>query len=115
MICSGLRHCRRGALLAPERDEPRNDDDEIDLPKKRLQHRECLPQVARWNQISVANCGERRVAEEQVLIGGRVRHTFKERCGAQKANRRVDEGERESEQQVDTNRSDHRLRRHHAV
>src|SRR5258706_7871766 len=68
-----------GTHLTPQRNQPRDHDNEIDLARKRFQHRERLANAARWYKVAIPDCGERCIAEEQIVIGRRVRLARKER------------------------------------
>ena len=56
-----------GSILPPERNPTSHDDDKIDLAEKRLHHRERLAQGTRWHEITVANCGQCCIAEEEEI------------------------------------------------
>src|SRR5258708_6516745 len=68
-----------GTHLTPQRNQPRDHDNEIDLARERFQHRERLAYAARWHKVAIPDCGKRRIAEEQIVSGGRVRLARKER------------------------------------
>src|SRR5689334_20250905 len=73
LLVRSVPRLSRGTFLTPKRNQPRNDNHQVNLAEERLQHGERLPHTARWNEIAITNRSERGIAEEQVITGCRLR------------------------------------------
>ena len=67
--------------MSPERDQPRHDDDEVNLAKERFDHREGLPYVLRGDEVAILLPNTDVPAADVSLQ--RVRHVIRENNASQ--------------------------------
>ena len=103
MVGRGLR-----AAGAPEADEPGDERDEEELADEHLEDRERLADRPGRDEVAVAGRRERRVAEEDVVAGGRVGDAGEEVGVGPAAEEDVEEREQQAEQREDADRSEDR-------